>query len=462
MLQKMKSFFKFSERGTNFRKEIIGGTVTFLAMSYILAVNPTMISDAGIPIGGAFIATALGAVIATLIMGLIANYPIALAPGMGINAFFTYTIVLTIGYTWQEALAASFIGGVIFVGITFTSLRTKLIEAIPASLRSAIGAGIGFFIAFVGLQNAGIIVGGPTLVQLGNLLDPSVLVALFGIVVIIVLYSVKGKLNRFSFILAILSTAVLYLILSLFGVFPSVPILNYSDLGSFKETLGAFGKGLTTLFQDTPGGISSATKLMSLPIVIFALVFVDIFDTAGTLVAVSKPAGLVDEDGNVENLDKAMFADAVGTLVSSTLGTPEITSFVESSTGIESGARTGFSNIVVAFLFLVAIALYPVMGVFHIFPVTSMALVLVGVLMAGQIKDIDWDDKALALSSFFTIIMMVLTYSIADGIAFGFITYTIAKLSQGKYKEVHPLIYIFSLGFIIYFIFYSQGFNLFG
>lgn len=461
MIEKMKSFFKFEERNTNFKSEIMGGLVTFLAMSYILAVNPNMISAAGIPIGGAFIATALGAAIATFIMAITANYPVALAPGMGVNAFFTYTIVLSIGYTWQEALAASFIGGLIFVAISFTPLRRKLIEAIPKSLRAAIGAGIGFFIAFVGLQNSGIIVGDPaTGVALGNLLDPSVLVALFGLVVIIVLYNVKSKLNRFSFILAILSTAILYAILSVAGVFPPITKLHYSDLASFKETFGGFITGFKTMFQDG-ATLTAGAKLMTLPIVVFALLFVDIFDTAGTLVAVTKAADLQDEDGNIPNLDKALFADAVGTLISSTLGTPEITSFVESTTGVESGAKTGFANIVTGILFLLAIALYPVMGVFQIFPVTSMALILVGVLMAGQISEIDWSDKALAIGSFFTIIMMVLTYSVADGIAFGFITYTIAKIAQGKAKDVNLLIYVFSVGFLLYFAFYSLDFNLF-
>ncbi|HHX78162.1 MAG TPA: NCS2 family permease [Acholeplasmataceae bacterium] len=461
MIQRIRSFFKFEERNTNFRAEIMGGLVTFLAMAYILAVNPNMISAAGIPIGGAFIATALGAAIATLIMAFTANYPVALAPGMGVNAFFTYTIVLGIGYSWQEALAASFIGGLIFVAISFTPLRRKLIEAIPKSLRAAIGAGIGFFIAFVGLQNAGIIVGDPaTGVALGNLLDPSVLVALFGLVVIIVLYNVKSKLNRFAFILAILVTALLYAILSVVGVFPPITLFEYSELGTFKETFGGFITGFKTLFQDGPR-LTASAKLMTLPVVVFALLFVDIFDTAGTLVAVTKAGDLQDEDGNIPNLDKALFADAVGTLISSTLGTPEITSFVESSTGVESGARTGFANVVTAILFLLAIALFPVMGIFQIFPITSMTLILVGVLMAGQFAEIDWSDKAIAIGSFFTIIMMILTYSVADGIAFGFITYTIAKIAQGKPKEVNLLIYVFSLGFILYFIFYSKGFNLF-
>ena len=463
-VEKIKSFFKFEKRQTNFKSEALGGLVTFLAMSYILAVNPDIITSSGIPLGGAFIATALGAFIATLIMAFTANYPVALAPGMGVNAFFTYTIVLTIGYTWQEALAASFIGGLIFVAISFTPLRRKLIEAIPNGLKAAIGAGIGFFIAFVGLKNAGIIVNdSATGVALGDLSQPSVLVALFGIAVVFILYNLKNKkIARFSFILAILSTAVLYAILAAVGVpgIGKIEILNYSDLGSFKETFGGFIKGFQTMFQDTPGGLAASAKLITLPVIVFALLFVDIFDTAGTLVAVTKSAGIQEEDGTIPNLDKALFADAVGTLISSALGTPEITSYVESATGVESGAKTGFANIVTAVLFLLSILLYPVMGVFFIQSVTAMALVLVGALMATQMSEIDWSDKVIAVSSFMTILGMVLTYSVADGIAFGFITYSIAMIAQGRRKEVHPLIYIFSVGFILYFALYSVNFQL--
>ncbi|MDY0276927.1 MAG: NCS2 family permease [Acholeplasma sp.] len=466
MKEKVSKFFKFEERKTNFKTEILGGLVTFLAMSYILAVNPEMISAANVPLGGAFIATALGAAIATIVMAFTANYPVALAPGMGVNAFFTYTIVLSIGYSWQEALAISFVGGLIFVGISFTSFRKKLVEAIPQGIRAAIGAGIGFFIAFVGLKNAGIIVADPygTYVKLGNLASPSVLIALFGIFVIFALYSSKGKLSKFAFIIAILSTAILYVFLSLIGVegLTKISIGSYSELGTFKETLFGFVDGFGTMFKETvkaDGSVFSVSaKLATFPVIVFALLFVDIFDTAGTLVAVTKSANLQDEEGKIENLDKALFADAIGTLISSTLGTPEITSYVESSTGVESGARTGFSNLVVAGLFLLSILLFPIMPIFSIYPVTSMALVLVGVLMAGQIRDINWDDKAIAISAFMTILGMVLTFSVSDGIAFGFISYSISMLASRRGKEVHPLIYILSVGFVVYFGLYSKMF----
>lgn len=471
-MKKIASFFKFDERKTSFKNEIVGGIVTFLAMSYILAVNPNMISAAGIPLGGAFVATALGAAIATLVMAFLANYPVALAPGMGVNAFFTFTIVFGIGYTWQEALFASFLGGIIFVAITFTPLRKKLIEAIPNNLKAAIGAGIGFFIAFVGLQNAGIITPSTsTSVQLGILTEPKVLIALFGIIVIFAVFNLKNKnVSRFSFIIAILATAVVYVIADLAGVknLEEIKKLEYKDLGTFKETFFAFIEGAKTIGKDgtrmvngAPEVFTAGAKLATLPIVVFSLLFVDIFDTAGTLVAVTKAADLQNEEGEIENLDKALFADAVGTLISSSFGTPEITSYVESATGVESGAKTGFSNIIVAILFLLSILLYPVMGVFQIFAVTSMALVLVGVLMATQIKEIDWDDKPGAIAAFMTILGMVLTYSVADGIAFGFISYAVSMIACGQAKKVHPLVYIFSIGFIVYFYLYSKGFNVF-
>ncbi len=454
-MNSLRKFFKFEERKTDFQTEIIGGLVTFLAMSYILAVNPAIIGFAGIPLGGAFLATAIGAAIATLVMAFAANYPVALAPGMGVNAFFTFTIVLSLGYTWQEALAASFIGGLIFVAISFTPFRKKLIDSIPDGLKAAIGVGIGFFIAFVGLQNGGVIVPNPaTGVSLGDFSDPSVLVTLFGIVLAFAFFSLKGKINRFAFILSILCTAVLYAILAITGVVPSISVGSYEELATFGETFGAFIGGFETLFQ-------SSEKLVILPFIVFALLFVDIFDTAGTLVAVTNAAGIKDEKtGEIPNLQNALLADAIGTLISSTLGTPEITSYVESATGVESGARTGFSNLIVAGLFLLSIALFPFMGIFFIFPVTAMALVLVGVLMATQIKDIDWSDKPIALASFMTIIGMMLSYSVADGIAFGFITYSVAMLAAGKGKQVNWLIYVLSLLFIFYFALAANGYRL--
>ena len=454
---KVAKYFHFEKRNTNYRKEIIGGVVTFLAMSYILSVNPGMVSGVpgGIPYGGVFLATAIGAAVATLLMGLVAKLPIALAPGMGVNAFFTFIIVDTLGYTWQEALAVSLVGGLIFFIISFTKFRQTLIAAIPKDLRYAIGAGIGLFIAFVGLKNAGIIVDNmSTFVTLGDLTKPSVWLSLIGIVAIVILYCVKGKISKFAFIIAIVGTAVVGLVIGyiasavgnndLASQMPQFGTFDYSGLEAVKDVafVGVF-EGFKTVF----GG----HHILEIGFLVFALLFIDIFDTAGTFVACAEPANLVDENGNIENINKAMIADAAGTLISSVLGTPEITSYVESTTGIEAGARTGFSSIVVAILFLLSIALFPVFQVFN-GATTACALVLVGALMMGQVKQIDWDDKASAIACFLTLIVMVLSYSIADGIAFGFIFYTIAMLATGRGKKVHPLIYVLAVLFIAYYI----------
>jgi len=462
MLTKIRSFFKFEERETNFRKESLGGLVTFLAMSYILVVNPGIASGRfdnmemlGIPYGGVFFATAVGAFIATFLMAFLANLPIALAPGMGVNAFFIGTIVGIHGYTWQEALALSFIGGLLFLIISLSGLRRTLVDAIPNSLKSAIGAGIGFFIALVGLRLTGLFSIEPVIVngayvgsfslKLGSFADPTVLLACFSIVVIIVVHNLKHKISRFSFIISILATAALGLILHYAGVanMPNLGEFDYSPLADIKDVaFVGFFEGLKTAF--TSQGLLTALVL------IYALLFVDIFDTTGTLVAVSRAAGLEDEDGNIPNIDQAMTVDAIGTLVSSTLGTPEITSYVESATGVEAGAKTGFSNIIVGLLFLVSIALFPIFNVFTHSAVTVGALLLVGVLMAQQLKDIDWQDLTEAIPAFVTIAFMVITGSIADGIAFGFITYTIVKVTRGEGKKVHPIIYGSAILFMLY------------
>lgn len=442
-MEKIKKFFKIEERGTTVRTEIIGGIVTFLAMAYILAVNPGILGETGMPSGGVFIATAISSAVATLIMGLYANYPIALAPGMGINALFAYTVVLTLGYTWQEALAATFISGIIFLIISFTPLRRSIINAVPASLKKAIGAGIGFFIAFIGLKNAGIIVSSPaTFVTLGNFSNPSVLLATFGILLVLILFAVRHKISKFSFILSILTTAVIGIVLGLFGV-SGMPSFTggYTDLNTFSETLFAFGAGMKTVFGHA-----------DLWFVVFSFLYLDIFDTAGTLISVAEPAGLLNDKGEMENIDRALMSDAIGTVVGSIVGTSTVTSYVESTSGIESGARTGLSSVVVGLLFLVSIVAYPVFSVFINSPaVTSMALVMVGIMMVGQLQHIEWSDKPTLAASFVTIIMMILTYSIGNGIAFGFIVYVVMMLIQKRQKEVTWVMYALSIAFIAYF-----------
>ena len=451
-MNKIKKFFKFEERGATFRGEIIGGIVTFLAMSYILVVNPGIASGlwsdpaiVGIPYGGVFFATVVGAFLASMVMALLANLPVALAPGMGVNAFFVGVIIGQYGYTWQEALALSFIGGVLFLIISLTPIRRMLIQAIPKDLKAAIGAGIGFFIAFVGLRLAGVFVWDGQL-ALGDLTSPSVLLGLFSVLIIFIIHSLKHKISKFSFIISIVITAVVGLVLGAAGVgeMPSFGAFNYDAFADIKDVafVGIF-EGFKTVFTQ---------PIWTTLFLVFALLFVDIFDTAGTLVAVGKSANLEDEEGNLPNLDKALLADSIGTLVSSTLGTPEITSYVESTTGVEAGARTGFSTVIVALLFLVSLALFPIFSVFSHSSVTLGALVLVGVLMAQQLKEINWSDMTSAITSFVVIAGMIFTSSIADGIAFGFIAYTLIKLVRGEIKDVHPIIYGSSVLFIVYFV----------
>jgi len=446
-VERIKKFFKIEERGTTVRTELIGGLVTFLAMAYILAANPFILADTldPMPVGGVFVATAISAAIATIVMGLLANYPIALAPGMGINALVAYGVIGTMGYSWEEAMAAVFISGIIFLVISLTSVRTQIIRAVPASLKKAIGAGIGFFIAFIGLKNAGIVVSNPaTFVSLGDLSNPTVLLALFGIVLALVLYAVNHKINKFALIIAILITAIVGVSIGLIFKVDGMPAFagGYNDLSSFGETLFGFTKGLGTVFGKG-----------DLWFVIFSLLFLDIFDTAGTLISVAEPAGLLDENGEMKDIDKALMSDAIGTVVGAVVGTSTVTSYIESSAGIESGARTGLSSVLVGVLFLVSIVAYPVFSIFITSAaLTSMALVLVGVFMMSQLKGIAWDDKPSLAASFITILMMVLNYSIGNGIAFGFITYVLLMLVQRRHKEVTLTMYILSVAFIAYFV----------
>ncbi len=453
-MEKIKKFFKIDSRGTTIRTELIGGLVTFLAMVYIVGVNPAMLSDSVLaspfPAGGVFVATALAAGVATILMGVFANYPIALASGMGINAIVAYTLIgnpnfgFGYGFTWQEALAVVLVSGVIFLVISLTPIRKWIINAVPHSLKKAIGAGIGFFIAFVGLQNAGIIVpNNATAVALGDFSDPAVLLALFGIVLVVILYSVRHKISRFALILSMVGTAVVGVVAGLLGVagMPAFDAFNYSILSEFGETATGVWSGIGTIWTNP-----------NLWIALFTLVYIDIFDTAGTLIAVSGPAGLLNEKGELENVDRAMLVDAVGTTFGALVGTSTVTSYIESSAGIEAGARTGLSSVVVGLLFLATIALFPIFNIFINFSaLTSMALVLVGVLMFVQIKDIDWKDTPIIIASFLIIIAMMLSYSIGTGIAFGFIFYVISMMVQKRFKEVNPVMYVLAATFVIYF-----------
>ena len=386
MLEKL---FKLKEKHTSVKTEIIAGVTTFLTMAYILGVNPNMLSATGMDFNSVFLATAISSGIASILMGLLANYPVSLAPGMGVNALFTYTVCFQYGYTWQEALAVVLLSGVIFFIISVTGLRKMVINAIPKHLKAAIGAGIGFFIAFIGLKNAGIVVANAsTYVGLGPFTDPTVALCLFGIIVTVVL--LIRKVNAAVFY-GLIITAVAGVVLGMLGVsgMPAVPS-GVVDSVPAMPTFMAFTEGFSTLFSHP-----------DLILVLFSFLFVDFFDTAGTLVAIASRIDLIDEKGELINAEQAFVADSVGTCVGAVLGTSTVTSFVESTSGVAAGGRTGLTAVVTGVLFLLAVFFTPLLSVFNsvpvmigetqyfLSPVTSPALIIVGVLMVQQLREID-------------------------------------------------------------------------
>ena len=438
-----EKLFKLSSKGTTVKVELLAGLTTFLTMAYILAVNPGLLSSefgAGMPFQSVFLATALSSALASILMGLYANYPIALAPGMGVNAFFSFTAVNMLGGSWQAGLAAVFVSGVLFMIISLTGIRKIVINAIPKNLKLSIGAGIGFFIAFIGLQNAGIVVNNDAvLVGLGDLTAPTVLLAVFGILVTFALLARKVSAGVFY---GLVITAVVGVIAGLFGVegMPALP----TAIVSFEfdmPTFGAFISGFDELFA-SPSAI----------LIIFTFLFIDFFDTAGTLVAVAGKTDLMDENGELKDVDKALMSDAVGTVAGAILGTSTVTSFIESAAGVGVGGRTGLTAVTTGVLFILSIFFFPVLVVIN-GTVTAPALIVVGVLMAQQLGNIDWEDFVAATSGFIAIITMILAYSIADGIATGFITYGVVMVASGKAKEVKPIIWILIAVFIAHFIF---------
>lgn len=434
----LERFFKLKKKGTTVKTEVIAGITTFLAMAYILAVNPNMLQETGLSYDGVFLATALSSGIATLIMGLLANYPVALAPGMGVNALFTYTLVFGMGYSPAAALAAVVVSGIIFLVISVTGIRKAIINAIPQQLKLAIGAGIGFFIAFLGFKNAGIIVSdASTFVALGDLRDPVVLLAVFGILVTIILMARKVPAAVFY---GLIITAVVGVILGLCGIagMPEVP----SAIISFDLDTSGFG-----IFMNGFGELFSHPDCI---VALFSLLFVDFFDTAGTLISVANKTNLVDKNGELANIEQALIADSTGTVIGGILGTSTVTSFVESTAGVEAGGRTGLTACTTAVLFFLSIFFAPVLSVVTN-AVTAPALIAVGISMATQLGGIEWDDIVFTAAGFITVIMMVLTYSISDGIAFGFIVYGLTSAIAGRAKDIKPIVWVLILVFIAYF-----------
>ncbi|MCP1146146.1 NCS2 family permease [Lysinibacillus endophyticus] len=435
----MKKYFQFDELGTNYGREILGGFTTFLAMAYILVVNPLTLTLADVPdlpnrmdYGAVFVATAVSAAIGSFIMGIFAKYPLALAPGLGLNAFFAYTVVLVNGSPWQHALAAVFISGVFFLLLTITGLREKLINAIPMELKLAVGAGIGLFIAFIGMQNAGIIVNNDaTLVGIGNLSDPQVLLAIFGIIVTVI-FLVKGFKGGVFYGMVI--TAIVGMI---FGLVDA-PTKVFDVPPSIAPTFGS----VFDAFSDPD------FYTLSMLSVILTFLFVDFFDNAGTLMAVANQAGFV-KNNRLPRAGKALISDSIATIIGSIFGTSTITSYVESSSGVAAGARTGFASIVTGCLFLLALFFSPVLSVITS-AVTAPALIVVGVLMVASLGEIAWNRFEVAVPAFLTMVMMPLTYSIATGIAVGFVFYPLTMIVKGKGKEVSPIMYVFAVIFILY------------
>ncbi len=444
----MKKYFRFEELGTNYRTEFIAGLTTFLAMAYILFVNPATLALVGveelpegvtrIDQGAVFTATALAAAVGTLVMGLFAKYPIALAPGMGLNAFFAYTVILGYGIPWETALAGVLASGLIFIVLTLTGLREKIINAIPGNLKMAVGAGIGLFIAFIGFQNSGIVIGDPdTMVALGDLTDPNTLLAVFGVVVTVILLASNVKGGVFY---GMIITAIAGMIVGLID-----PPSSASDVvGPAPSLAPTFGQAFAHF-----GDIFTIQML----VVILTFLFVDFFDTAGTLVAVATKAGLM-KDNKLPRAGKALFSDSAATVVGATLGTSTTTSYVESTTGVSAGGKTGFTSVVTAAFFLLALFFSPLLSIVTS-AVTAPALIIVGVLMCSTLRDIEWGSFEIAVPAFLTIIMMPLTYSIATGIAIGFVFYPITMLVKGKAKEINPVMYLLFVIFILYFIFLS-------
>ncbi len=433
----LAKYFEFGKFKTSYRKEFIAGFTTFLAMAYILIVNPLVLGDAGMDTGAVFTATAIAAIIGSLVMGLYARYPIALAPGMGLNAFFAYTVVLGSGVAWEQALAAVFVSGVIFLILAVTGIRETIINSIPSSLKYGAAAGIGLFIAFIGMKNAGIIVANEaTFVALGdfNLDNKGTLLALFGIVVTVIL--MVRKIHGAIFY-GIVITSIVGMIFSIVNTPEGVVDLPPDPTALFALFDHLFTADMWTL---------------NMVVIIFTFLFVDFFDTAGTLFGVASQAGLIDKDDKLPRAGRALAADSIATIAGAVVGTSTTTSYIESSAGVAAGGRTGFTAVSTAFFFLLALFFFPLMSVVDGF-VTAPALIIVGVLMASALKKIDWEQFDEALPAFIAVVAMPLTYSIANGIALGFILYPIIKIAKGEAKKVHPIMYFLFVVFICYFVF---------
>ncbi|WP_339253916.1 NCS2 family permease [Sporosarcina sp. FSL W8-0480] len=429
----MRDFFKFTERKTSFKQETLAGLTTFLSVAYILIVNPLILSQAGMDSGAVFTATALTAIIGTLLIGLLANYPIAIAPSMGLNSFFTFSVCIGMGIKWQVALAGVFIAGIIFMLLSLMKIREKIINIIPLDLKYAIASGIGFFITFIGLKNGGIITSNPdTFVSIGNLTSPTTLLAILGLILTIIML-IRG-VNGGIFYGIVITT-----VIGMFFGLIKVPSTVVGSIPSLEPTFGVVFSHLDEIF--TP-------ELLA---VIFTFLIVAFFDTAGALIALTSQAGMM-KDNVIPNIGRALLADSSAGAVGAVLGTSTPATSVESSAGIAVGGRTGFTSVIIAVCFMISLFFSPILSVITL-EVTAPALIIVGTFMVMEISKINWSKLEVSIPSFLTIIMMPLTSSVAIGLAFGFVLYPLCLMVQKRFKEIHPIMYMLCILFILYFAF---------
>ncbi|PRR78894.1 putative adenine permease PurP [Clostridium liquoris] len=461
----LNSFFKLDENNTNVKTEVLAGFTTFITMAYALLVIPNILKFSGMNAQGlkgdaaatlstlndpivasAFVGMCLTSAIGTIIMGLYGNLPFAVAPGIGLTAFFTYSVCLTLGYTWQQGLAAVFISGLLFIFITITSIREKIVEALPQNLKVAITGGIGLFVSLIGLKSGGIIVANPaTLVSFGSFTNPHTILTLIGIITMVIL---MARNIRGAMLLSIVITTLIGIPMGITNITGLKP---FSIPSSVAPTFLAFDfKGLIT--HNGTGFIGALTSIF---MVILTFSLVDLFDTIGTLVGTAEKANMILPDGKIKNMKKALLADAIATTISSLFGTTTTATYIESTAGIAEGGRTGLTSVVVGILFALSLFLGDLVGIIPA-EATAPALIIIGSLMMSSVKNINFDDFTEAVPAFFTIAIMPFSYSIANGIAAGIIFYPIMKIATGKYKEVHPIIYVLAILFILRFILLPQ------
>jgi adenine/guanine/hypoxanthine permease len=431
MLKQLERYFEFTHLGTNWRTEILAGVTTFLTMAYIVLVNPAILAAAGIPLPAVTAATCLSAAFGSILMGIVARYPIALAPGMGLNAYFTYTVCLKMHIPWQTALGAVFISGVIFLALTGAGIRQMILRSIPHELYAAVASGIGLFIAFIGFHNAGLVVADKaTLVGMGDIRNPTTALALLGLIIMVTLEIRKVR------------GSILIGVLVITGIAWTFGLVHWTHMG------GGFQSLTETAFKlDIRGALNKG-----LLEIIFVFFFVDLFDNLGTLVAVTKRAGLIAADHSIPRLNRILFADATATVFGSLTGTSTVTSYVESTAGVAAGGRSGVTAIVTGLLFLLAVGAAPFVGVVPA-AATAPALILVGSMMLATITEIPWQNPLIAVPSFLTLILIPLTYSIANGLGFGVIAWAVLHLATGNYRKQDWLLYILAALFLLRFIY---------